>query len=367
MSDPIQCLLLDHGFHNYTNGPCCHTGHFDVKSYKDLHKHPVYIEIKQTMDRGRWHAQCGECSNVESKIYQSESKYASKRQIWSDLYRDLEQQGSRDLTILSYDVGKLCNLACRSCSPTHSSSWVKEWDHLHHLPNNKVTDYNEWRKPMDLANQSFRHLKSLELLGGEPLYNAESYQIMHRVIEETDNQCVINITSNGTIFPNLDLYPWFKNNPMIVITFSIDGVGPAAEFIRTGTNWSKFTNNVKKYQDIGVGVGYHVTHSVLNLFELDKIEAWRVENNLPECKVITVVSDVQKLSFSILTNQEKQRVCAYLNDHYGKFLVPHIESADFSSKHRQDFLNYMNHTFYYHHMDWKEYLPDLYNFMSIND
>lgn len=357
-SDPIKCLLLDHGFHNYTNGPCCHTSHFDVASYNELHRHPVYIEIKNTMATGSWHEQCSECSNVESK--QKDLAHASKRQLWSHLHADLERQSShRGLTILSYDVGKLCNLACRSCGPNHSSSWVKEHNHVHGIVDIRSVDYDAARRPMDLSAQSFRDLKSLELLGGEPLYNPESYEIMRRAIEETDNQCVINITSNGTIFPDLDKYPWFRDNPMIVLTFSIDAIGPAAEFIRTGTNWSRVENNIRRYQDMGVGVGYHVTHSVLNLFELDNIEDWRQLNNIPQCKVITVVSNSPRLSFTVLTDNEKQKVCTYLSASHGKFLIPYIESSEFNDRHRQDFLEFMAHTKRYHGLDWKNSLPYL--------
>lgn len=362
MSDAIQCLLLDHGFHNYTNGPCCHTGGFDVKSYQDLHRHPTYIEIKQTMAQGQWHAQCGECASVESK--QSNSAYASKRQIWDDLYREIQQhKNERGLTILSYDVGKLCNLACRSCGPTHSSSWLKEYNHMNGKAELTSVDYDAARRPMDITQQSFRDLKSLELLGGEPLYNPESYKIMQRAIEETNNQCVINITSNGTIFPDLDRYPWFRDNPMIVITFSIDAIGPAAEFIRTGTNWIRAEHNISRYRDIGVGVGYHVTHSVLNLFELDKIEQWRIQQRLPPCKIVTVVTNAPQLSFQVLTDKEKQIVCSYLDKRHGQFLIPYIESSIFDADHRQNFFNFMTHTKDYHHLDWKDALPALWQLM----
>lgn len=363
MSDPIHCLLLDNGFHNYTNGPCCHTTNFDVTSYQDLHRHPAYIEIKQTMSQGQWHTQCAECANVESK--QSDSARASKRQIWSNLHRDLQHQpGNRGLTILSYDVGKLCNLACRSCSPTHSSSWVKEHNHMYGIVQVNAVDYDAGRRTMNISAQSFRDLKSLELLGGEPLYNPESYEIMRRVIEETDNQCVINITSNGTIFPDLDRYPWFRDNPMIVITFSVDAIGPAGEFIRTGTNWTRFENNIRRYQDIGVGVGYHVTHSVLNLFELDRLEQWRNQHRLPPCKVVTVVSNAPRLSFAVLTDKEKQTICSYLANRHGQFLIPYLESSTFNADHRQDFFNFMAHTAGYHQLDWKHALPDLWQLMN---
>jgi sulfatase maturation enzyme AslB (radical SAM superfamily) len=227
-----------------------------------------------------------------------------------------------------------------------------------------VVDYDQSRRHMDLSAQSFRDLRSLELLGGEPLYNPESYEVMRRAIEESNNQCVINITSNGTIFPDLNRYPWFRNNPMIVITFSVDAVGPAAEFIRTGTNWSRVENNIRRYQDIGVGVGYHITHSVLNLYELDAIEHWRQQLRLPQCKVATVVSGEPKLTFAILNHEEKQSVCSYLTNGHGQWLVPYIQAAVHEPTHREDFFKFMAHTKRYHGLDWKHHLPDLWQLMA---
>lgn len=227
-----------------------------------------------------------------------------------------------------------------------------------------VGDYDREQKPINVSQQSFKDLRSLELLGGEPLYNPKSYEIMRRAIEESDNQCTINITSNGTIFPDLDRYPWFRNNPMIVITFSVDAVGPAAEFIRTGTNWSRVKNNISRYQDIGVGVGYHVTHSVLNLFELDALETWRKQQNLPQCKIFTIVSNEPKLTFAVLTEEEKQRVCSYLTNRHGQFLIPYIEASEHDPKHRKDFFEFMAHTRHYHELDWKECLPNLWHLLT---
>jgi hypothetical protein len=186
---------------------------------------------------------------------------------------------------------------------------------------------------------------------------------MHRVIEETDNQCMIAITSNGTIFPDLKRYPWLQNNPNIVITISVDAVGRAAEFIRTGTDWTRVEKNVKRFQDIGLTVGYHVTHSVLNLFELDAVESWRIANDMPPCQLLTVVSHCDHLSFAVLTPEEKHEVCRYLSDRHGRFLIPYIQSSSYDSRQRKKFEDFMCHTQKYHGLDWRDYLPDLWRLL----
>lgn len=358
---PIKCFLLEYGFHNYTNGPCCHVPSFDVGSYQQLKKDPRYIEIKQSMDSGQWHRDCSDCQSIESS---SDGKLLSKRQMWAPWFDQVEDLDSRDLTVLFFDTGKLCNLACRSCSPYCSSSWVKEWNQMHAVPR-QIQQYQTFdRKSLDLEKQSFQHLRFLELLGGEPLYNLDSYGVMQRAIQETNNQCMISIATNGMFFPDLAKYPWFQDNSNILIIFSIDAVGPAAEFIRTGSNWSRIQDNIKKYQDLGVKLGHHVTHSVLNLFELDHINHWRIEQGFTECELLTIVNEPAHLSFSVLTDREKDKICQYLSSRYGRYLIPSIEKSVFDPVLREKFLKFMAHTQAYHGLDWQEYLPELYRMIS---
>lgn len=332
---------------------------FEVTSYRQLKEDPRYIEIKQTMDSGQWHADCAECRAIEESTV--DDKQLSKRQMCAPYYDTVGELGSRDLTILFFDTGKLCNLACRSCSPELSSSWIKEWNMIH-----PETQYRSIpvKKTLELDNQSFRDLRVLELLGGEPLYNLDSYGVMQRVIEETNNQCVIYIATNGMIFPDLDKYPWFRNNTNIQFILSIDAVGPAAEFIRTGSDWAKIRDNVDKYRAIGSRLGYHVTHSVLNLFELDRINDWRIAHGFIESKLLTVVNYPGYLSFAVLTQREKDDVCRYLSERYGKYLVPVIEKSEFNPELREQFLKFMIHTKNYHGLDWQTCLPELYQLMS---
>lgn len=334
---------------------------FEVGSYQQLKKDTRYIEIKQSMDSGQWHRDCSECQTIEASS--ADSNLSSKRQIWAPWFDLVDDVDSRDLTVLFFDTGKLCNLACRSCSPYCSSSWVKEWNQMNSVPQH-VQQYQIFdRKALDLEKQSFRHLRFLELLGGEPLYNLDSYGVMQRAIQETNNQCMISIATNGMFFPDLDKYPWFQDNPNILIIFSIDAVGPAAEFIRTGSNWSRIQDNVKKYQDLGVKLGHHITHSVLNLFELDHINDWRIQQGFAKCDLLTIVNEPRHLSFSVMTDEEKHRVCQYLSGRHGRYLVPAIQQSEFDPALRAKFLEFMGHTKAYHGLDWQQYLPDLYQLM----
>jgi uncharacterized Fe-S cluster-containing radical SAM superfamily protein len=308
------------------------------------------------MDQGKWHPECSDCMKIESD---PQYRNLSKRMLWNSYY-GLATSGTEGLIALIMDTGNLCNLACRTCGPYLSSSWVKEYEHF----NKNKTWSIQLDSRLKIESWDLKNLRYLELLGGEPFHNPKTFDIINRVIRETDNQCLISIITNGTIFPDINKYEWFINNNKIHLVVSVDAIGKPVEFIRTGSNWEKISQNVRKYLDLGITVGYHPTHSILNLFEIDKIEQWRIDNGIGDCPLLTIVNDPQYLDFSVLTDREKQKVCDYLSTRTGRYLIPYIEAETHSVGNRKEFFELMDRTKHYHALDWREYLPELYSLLA---
>jgi len=361
--DALDCVLLDHGFHTYTNGPCCFTNGFKpgVKSYHELKQYPLYLEIKQTMQQGQWHSACHTCRDTETLHHDLDN--CSKRQQTLKSYgHTVRQHSDQDLVFLSYDVGSLCNLSCRSCHPYLSSSWLKEWSKVKPMVAQDSYQYSI-RPPADLSHHNLQNLRFLEILGGEPFYNPRCFEIIQKVIEATDNQCDIYVTTNGTVFPDIEQYPWFKNNAKIRITLSIDAVGVEAEFVRTGTNWARLEHNVARYHDLGIQLGGHITHSVLNMFEKDKILDWCHQHDVTLSDVLTLVTNRPCLTYAVLTDSERRAVCDWLINTKDHRIIPHIQAARFDAHSRQQFFEFMAHTKLYHGLDWQHSLPQLWRLM----
>ena len=369
----LKCFLLDHGYTSQNSAPCCHmlfTGPLPT-SFTNMHTNRHYIEIKQSMDRGVWHKACNDCQIVEER---NVPNVQSKRQLVLDHYNNTKCDGLIDLTLAP---GYLCNLQCRSCNPWLSSSWVAEYQ----TPAMAVIDHDghpNWIKSNRLAKTSpapvynyddddWSTVKYVNFVGGEPLYNPEFYKQLEKIANDTNGDCVISITTNATVVLDINKYHWLSKFKEIHIGLSIDSVGRSAEFIRTGTVWSKVAKNIEFYKSVKMfsnTTEYHLTNSVLNLLETHATVTWLESRGIPRCGLVTHVTGPAHLTYSVLTDAEKQEIVKRLAGTRAEYIIPVLDEYPFDPVNRTNFLRFMEHTKNYHGMDWKDYLPDLYNIMN---
>lgn len=360
----LKCFLLDHGYANSMNTPCCHVppevGQ-DVDSFSTLHNTKLYTEIKQSMDQGIWHDACNECHQIE--LCPNETS-KSKRQFLLQNYTKPDYNPNDGLLDLQLSPGYLCNLQCRSCNPWLSSSWIKE---NHDMPDTIAIRYSDLGPlKYDYSKDDWSNVKSCSFVGGEPLYNPEFYIQLKRLFNATGGNCTVSITTNGTTSLNLEKYNWLVEFKNVDINLSIDAIGRGAEFIRTGTSWDKVVKNIQFYKSTKPfdNLSFHITNSVLNVLETDKTLKWLESMDIPDCGLITHVTNPAYLDYSVLTDYEKQNIVDQISGTKAEYIIPKLVECEFNPVNRSNFLLFMEHTKNYHGMDWEDYLPDLFNIMN---
>lgn len=105
--------------------------------------------------------------------------------------------------------------------------------------------------------------------------------MLKRLLTEGNDSCVVSFVTNGSIWPSetqLATMLKFKN---LVISFSIDGVGPVFEYLRYPLSWSNVIDNLRKWRELGVELGVSYTVSNLNLLYHDQTRQWFTEQQLP--------------------------------------------------------------------------------------
>lgn len=373
MTRPIKCFYFDHAYDQAAPGPCCYLSIDGATNFKDLHQHPKYIEIKQNFEQGKWtDSYCDKCKNLEQI---NDSTNISKRQSGLHLYTTYQVTNNDvdKLYQLTVDTGRYCNIQCRSCNPYSSSSWIPEWLYM---SQHNITNLNNWREysliknkktwPTTYYDQSddFSNVKTVSLLGGEPLYNQDTLvNILQKILDSAGPACLITINTNATIsYSAIKILKEFKR---IVLILSIDAVGKAAEFIRTGCNWENVNTNILEYKkSLNIDLLYHPAYSILNLFEFVKLRDWFTDLNIPETSETTVVTTPAYLNYSILNDTEKVKVLKYLKENNLNFIYELIKNSVYNENDRKIFFNFMEHTKSYHQLDWREYLPELYALMG---
>lgn len=166
-------------------------------------------------------------------------------------------------------LNNLCNLKCRMCNPTDSTSWndwsqVEEfYDKEKNFISDNVRKLNLIKKPYldkfeDNPNwwASFEKLlpyfRRVEFAGGEPLMDPQHYRILD-MLKPYGHQIEIKYATNGTTLGISkgrtvhDYWPHFKS---VAVNVSIDGIGDSYSYVRGNGSWIEVVNNIKEIQTI---------------------------------------------------------------------------------------------------------------------
>ena len=367
MTTPIKCFHFEHSYDGHSlysgGGPCCFVHIPEVNSFQQLHQHPTYIEIKQHFDQGQWPKNyCGECKRIEET-----SAGMSKRQNSADYYKNITNKNQLDNTMhsLIVNTGSLCNLQCRSCTPWFSSSWVNEYNQMTSEFQPHVLTYLKEISHYQFEDDDLSSLTNIGLIGGEPMYNPTAYGLLEKIYNAVGEDVTVTFTTNGTILFDTKKYSWLSKFKKIVLIVSLDAMGAASDYIRTGSSWDTIEKNIQTYLTMpNVRVEYHPTYSVLNIFEIEKLLKWGSELGISPTNEITYVEYPRYLSYDILTDSEKTSVIDYLNSANLLYVAERVSRSTFDQVERNKFNNFMEHTTNYHGMNWKSYLPELYNLLN---
>jgi len=370
----LKCFFLDHGYDNATSSACCQmtSPHPRSDNFANLHTKTKFIKLKKSMDAGIWHSACEQCRVIEDL---QDAQAQSKRQHSLQRYTFSDYTKNSGLINLQLTPGYLCNLQCRSCNPFLSSSWVKEDiempTDLSITPRDKFSIPIKINRPPSLNyNDNWSSVKYINFVGGEPLYNPEFTTLLNKLLTETNGDCDVSITTNCTVPLDLVKYQLLTKFRRVHLTVSIDSIGNSAEFIRTGTIWNKVVKNIEFYKSTEIfknTIYFHLTNSILNILETPVTLDWLESMDIPPCGLTTHVTTPVHLTYSVLNNFEKQEITKRLAGTKADYITSALTSYQHNPIARSNFLLFMEHTKAYHGQDWKDYLPNLYNLMNLEN
>lgn len=225
--------------------PCCISRKFNFSDPAEYWNSAELGSFREQMLDQQWPVGCEICKN------KLEAGLPNSTDSWKHAY---ETAGSPPLDdpqvrFLDLRTSNLCNLKCRMCGPGSSSQWN---DEIRDNP-----DLLKWHRPIeDRIIDSIDHfigfdLLYISLLGGEPTIDPIVFEMMQRLIDKGGKLPAIRLTTNGTNLNNrfVDMISQFDQ---VFITFSVDGVGPTFEYIRTNANWEKVEQNILSMIDKGL-------------------------------------------------------------------------------------------------------------------
>jgi organic radical activating enzyme len=215
----------------------------------------------------------------------------------------------------------ICNLKCVTCGPVNSTQWIKDyktykpkqdtvyWGKLQTYAPAKL----EFVKAI-LANATFSKLR-FELFGGEPLIGNTSLEFLDWLYEQPyADRTTISLSTNGTTY--LSKFEKYIDKFHLNIMFSMDGIGPEFEYLRTNAVFEEtqtvidnYRNNLLlKYPD-RVRLSFNYTLSWMNSLHFADFYNWAT-TRYPEM-FIGMSALIGPFGFSInaLTPTTRQAIC----------------------------------------------------------
>lgn len=329
--------------HVWPNGrafPCCLAEHNEGNDYgntntstlKELWNSELARTLRKNMLNDTPTSACSRCYELEadSDAYTlrknmnhrfSHHYWRTKDTLDDGTYEDM------NFTYMDFRFSNMCNMSCRSCSPTFSTSWFDDF----------VKEFG--KTPEDIAEQKFIQLKNkpgfmdelrpyldtveeVYWAGGEPLVTDVHWDIMNHWIEtgHAENISILYTTNfRQFTYKRQHIFDLWKHFKQVKVSASLDGMETHAEYIRRGTVWKDIEANRQQMLDEVPHIEFDIcpTVSLMNVLHLpDFFEDWTNKGFIKAGEVrLNNLLDPKYLNVQALPNEYKQKVTERWNKH----------------------------------------------------
>lgn len=260
--------------------------------------------MRSKMLKNEWPEECVRCQGEEVSGLRSRREY--ERENWfidNDYVREkTNDDGSIEvsefpLQYIDLRFGNLCNLACRMCGPSDSSSWYDDhvkltgqerYNDTHgqvSLTKNAIgkyqsNDYNWYQsdnfwKELESLSSGIKHIY---MAGGEPLLIDKHFEFLEMCIDkDISKKIILEYNTNLTVLNDRVLSLW-SHFLQVRVGASIDGMGDVLEYQRYPAKWSIINENLKLLDNLGENIISWLAFTVTNynVFHLADFIRWKL-------------------------------------------------------------------------------------------
>jgi len=238
--------------------------------------------LRRDMIAGKKIESCNLCNN---QPYENTYKFhfnGNYKYVLDEILNNTSEDGTYYGHPITFDYrNDLCNLKCRICGSSASSSiraeftkfgnYQKESELLSGEESRKLSE-NQLREMLFLIENT--DVKEIYWAGGEPLFNINHYKVLNRLVElgKTDVFLRYNTNFTNTTFREFNFLDIIKHFDRVHFYFSQDGIGDTAEYLRYGQNFEKWNSNIQQIIKIKKPEWEFYVHSVMTILTLLDVE-----------------------------------------------------------------------------------------------
>ena len=228
--------------------PCCMFSptiyHKQYNNLQEAFNGSENQNLRERMLKGEKIKGCEKCD-----LYESLNKFSYREHF--DLKYESSTIDKPKIRELEFALDNVCNFKCVTCSSRFSSKWYNDDLELIKIGIPRYSEAISNRKKImknvnNLENLDLSELNYLKLIGGEPFIN-DSYIDILKMLNLKNLE--LALITNNSVFPEkwIELILKVKT---LNLHISIDGVYEVGEFVRSGMNFKKFTDNLIKWKKL---------------------------------------------------------------------------------------------------------------------
>ena len=174
---------------------------------------------------------------------------------------DTYSLGKHDLQTLDVRWSNLCNFACVYCGPEFSSRWAAELG-THQV----VPSEDQIKKFKAYVFDHASRLKHVYMAGGEPLLIKENLELLE-VLKRENPKVNLRINTNLSRV-NTQIFEMICGFENVHWTISVETQGAEFEYIRYGSSWQDFQDNLGIVQQLNHKISFNMLYFLLNFRSL---------------------------------------------------------------------------------------------------
>lgn len=275
-----MCCMIDTFYSDEVNG----TYSIGNKTIDENFNNAMATSIRLNLDQGIRDKSCKHCWEEEDAGRKSKRLRDNDRYIHEVSWQ--QRKPYEGLAKFELNLGNNCNIKCRTCHPSISSTWMKEAYDLEHSNNMTYKIYADSMKKYhqqyddespfweDLSN-NLSTIKQFDFYGGEPFLSKKMWEILKICVDRGyAHDIELHYNTNGTTWPKeTELWSHFKS---INLSFSIDGIDEQFEYMRFPAKWDEVKSNMEKAREYkskfnNMSLSWCITLSTINIYYLPEI------------------------------------------------------------------------------------------------
>lgn len=367
--DKVFCAMPWVHFHVTQNGnvtPCCQApwgddaklGNINDASIQEIWKGKPFKEFRKQMLKGEPHPTCSRCHEKEKM------GWISLREITNEKYEDeinelirnkFHSSGFEKPVYFDIRFSNVCNLKCRICNFSSSSSWHNDDVALGNVDPKTpalTTAMVDESKFYEEIKDQVGSIKEVYFAGGEPLMMEQHYTILDFLIKSGNTKCKLfyNTNLSRLTFKDKDVLDYWKQFDYVNLAVSLDDIGARLEYQRKNANWDQMKSNFDRIRSEAKNIDLMISSTInlFNILSISEMHQTLVSENYVRAEDVipTLLVYPKEFNIQILSRELKEMAKIRIENHLewlGRQEVEDTRKMKYVLRQYWNILTFLNH------------------------